>query len=69
MRYRPTKTGLPRLDLGSWEKGFADGFRGQAWWPGPKIEPLSYSAGYTEAQSERDSRAEALRPAHGHNNF
>jgi hypothetical protein len=54
----PTKTGLPRLDQTSWEKGFADGFRGQVWWPGPGTEPLSYSSGYTQAQSERAPKAE-----------
>jgi hypothetical protein len=50
------KTGLPRLDQASWDKGFADGFRGNVWWPGPGIEPLSYAAGYTEAQVERGTR-------------
>jgi hypothetical protein len=54
MRPLPTKTGLPRLDRASWEKGFSDGFRGLVWWPGAGIEPLSYSTGYTEAQAERD---------------
>jgi len=38
------------------DKGFADGFRGNLWWPGPGIEPLSYASGYTEAQVERDTR-------------
>jgi hypothetical protein len=50
----PTKTGLPRLDLPSWEKGFSDGFRGLEWWPGPGTESLSYASGYNEAQAERD---------------
>ena len=47
------KTGLPRLDRPSWDKGFADGFRGEVWWPGSGTEPLSYASGYTEAQTER----------------
>jgi hypothetical protein len=54
MRPLPTKTGLLRLDRASWEKGFSDGFRGLVWWPGARIEPLSYSSGYTEAQANRD---------------
>jgi hypothetical protein len=58
MRRLPTRTGLPRLDRASWEKGFADGFHGQVWWPGPGTEPLSYSSGYTEAQAEPDPNAE-----------
>jgi hypothetical protein len=58
MRPLPTRTGLPRLDLTSWEKGFADGFNGQVWWPGPGTEPLSYSSGYTEAQADPDPKAE-----------
>lgn len=53
----PSKTGLPRLDRASWEKGFEDGFRGHVWWPGPGTEPLSYASGYTEAQAELDRRA------------
>jgi hypothetical protein len=57
MRPLPTKTGLPRLDPTSWEKGFSDGFRGSVWWPGTGIEPLSYAAGYTEAQAGRDNTA------------
>ena len=61
MRAIAVNTGLPQFDRASWEKGFSDGFRGNVWWPGHGIEPLSYSAGYTEAQSERDSKAE-LRP-------
>jgi hypothetical protein len=28
------------------------------WWPGAGIEPLSYAAGYTEAQAERETGAE-----------
>jgi hypothetical protein len=43
------KTGLPRLDQPSWDKGFSDGFRGNVWWPGPGTEPLSYAAGYQES--------------------
>jgi hypothetical protein len=58
MKPLPTKTGLPHLDLPSWEKGYSDGFRGNVWWPGPGIEPLSYSAGYQEARAERDPGAE-----------
>jgi hypothetical protein len=58
MKPLPTRTGLPRLDRTSWEKGFADGFRGDVWWPGPGTEPLSYAAGYTEAQAEPDPKAE-----------
>jgi hypothetical protein len=54
MRPLPSKTGLPRLDHASWEKGFSDGFRGQVWWPGTGTEPLSYAVGYKEAQYERD---------------
>jgi hypothetical protein len=54
MRPLPTRTGLPRLDQASWDKGFADGFHGHVWWPGPGIEPLSYAVGYKEAQSEHD---------------
>jgi hypothetical protein len=50
------KTGLPSLDQPSWDKGFADGFRGNVWWPGPGTEPLSYASGYTEAQVERGTR-------------
>jgi len=61
MRSLPTRTGLPQLDRTSWEKGFADGFHGHVWWPGPGTEPLSYSSGYTEAQTEPDAKAE-LRP-------
>jgi hypothetical protein len=38
MRPTPTNTGLPHLDVASWEKGFADGFRGRVWWPGPGAE-------------------------------
>jgi hypothetical protein len=49
MKTLPTKTGLPHLDLASWEKGFSDGFRGNVWWPGPGTEPLSYTVGYQEA--------------------
>jgi hypothetical protein len=56
MRTLPTRTGLPQLDRASWEQGFADGFHGRVWWPGPGTEPLSYSAGYTEAQAESDAR-------------
>jgi hypothetical protein len=56
----PTKTGLPQLDRASWEKGFSDGFRGLVWWPGVGIEPLSYAAGYTEAQSQREPAAHDL---------
>jgi hypothetical protein len=58
----PTKTGLLRLDRPSWEKGFSDGFRDQVWWPGPGIEPLSYSSGYTEAQAERGRARAETRP-------
>jgi hypothetical protein len=54
----PTKTGLPQLDRLSWEKGFADGFRGNVWWPGQAIEPLSYAAGYSDAQAEVNLRGE-----------
>src|ERR1700730_14318549 len=50
--------GLPQFDRTSWDKGFADGFRGHVWWPGPGTEPLSYSSGYTEAQAERDATVE-----------
>jgi hypothetical protein len=57
---RPTKTGLPQLDRASWEKGFSDGFRGHVWWPGPGTEPLSYAAGYTEAQADRGATAESV---------
>jgi hypothetical protein len=57
MKPLPTNTGLPRLDLPSWEKGFSDGFHGRVWWPGPGIEPLSYASGYTQAQAE-DPRPE-----------
>jgi hypothetical protein len=49
MKPLPSKTGLPHLDLASWEKGFSDGFRGNVWWPGPGTEPLSYAVGYREA--------------------
>jgi hypothetical protein len=52
MRALDTKTGLPWLDRKSWEKGFSDGSRGQVWWPGPESEPLSYTAGYEEAQGK-----------------
>jgi hypothetical protein len=62
MRPLPTKTGLPRLDRASWEKGFSDGFRGLVWWPGAGIEPLSYSTGYTDAQAERDSHRQSSSP-------
>jgi hypothetical protein len=58
----PTNTGLPRIDRPSWEKGFADGFRGEVWWPGPGIEPLSYASGYTEAQAGRDTLEPSPRP-------
>jgi hypothetical protein len=58
MRPIRTKTGLPRLDRASWDKGFADGFHGHVWWPGAGTEPLSYAAGYTEAQAEREPGAE-----------
>jgi hypothetical protein len=58
----PTKTGLPRLDRPSWDKGFADGFHGNVWWPGPGTEPLSYASGYTEAQVERDTRRVERKP-------
>jgi hypothetical protein len=58
MKPLPTKTGLPHLDRVSWEKGFSDGFRGHVWWPGPGTEPLSYAAGYSEAQSEREPGAD-----------
>jgi hypothetical protein len=64
MKPLSTKTGLPRLDRASWEKGFSDGFRGLVWWPGAGIEPLSYAAGYTEAQSERKSSLGHDSPAH-----
>jgi membrane carboxypeptidase/penicillin-binding protein PbpC len=57
MRPLPTKTGLPRLDRDSWEKGFSDGFRGHVWWPGTGTEPLSYAAGYKEAQAGRDAQS------------
>jgi hypothetical protein len=40
------KTGLPQFDQASVNKGHSDNFRGLAWWPGPRIEPLSYAAGY-----------------------
>jgi hypothetical protein len=30
------------------------------WWPGVGIEPLSYAAGYTEAQSQREPAAHDL---------
>ena len=53
MRHLTTSIGLPRLDRASWNKGFADGFHGRVWWPGVGTEPLSYAAGYTEAQTER----------------
>jgi hypothetical protein len=53
MRPLPTKTGLPRLDRESWDKGFSDGFRGHKWWPGPGTEPLSYASGYTAALEPR----------------
>jgi hypothetical protein len=59
------KTGLPRLDQASWDKGFADGFRGNVWWPGPGTEPLSYASGYTEAQVERGTRRVVTAPARG----
>ena len=49
MKPLPSKTGLPHLDLASWEKGFSDGLRGNVWWPGPGTEPLSYTVGYREA--------------------
>ena len=58
MRAIPANTGLPQFDRASWEKGFADGFRGLVWWPGPGTEPLSYSSGYTEAQTARNLKAE-----------
>jgi hypothetical protein len=62
-RPRPTPdTDLPRLDRASLEKGFADGFRGEVWWPGQGIEPLSYSSGCTTAQAERDHPDAELRP-------
>jgi hypothetical protein len=54
MRPTPTNTGPPHLDVASWEKGFADGFRGRVWWPGPGAEPLSYASGYRQAQIEDD---------------
>jgi hypothetical protein len=56
----PTKSGLPGVDRASWEKGFSDGIRGHTWWPGPETEPLSYAAGYSEAQAQ--SEAGAKRP-------
>jgi hypothetical protein len=64
MQHLPAKTGLPRLDRASWEKGFSDGLRGHVWWPGAGIEPLSYAAGYTEAQSKRASSPGRDGPAH-----
>jgi hypothetical protein len=61
MKPLSAKTGLPRLDQASWDKGFADGFRGHVWWPGTGTEPLSYAAGYQEAESERnDARSTPL---------
>jgi hypothetical protein len=56
------KFGLPRLDQPSWDKGFADGFRGDVWWPGPGTEPLSYASGFTEAQVEQNTRRAEPRP-------
>jgi hypothetical protein len=38
--------------------GYLDGLRGNVWWPGPGIEPLSYAAGYADAQAERGIAAE-----------
>jgi len=64
MQHLPAKTGLPRLDRVSWEKGFSDGMRGHVWWPGTGIEPLSYAAGYTEAQSRQASSPVSDGPAH-----
>jgi hypothetical protein len=61
MKPLPLK-GLPRFDQASWDKGFADGFRGNVWWPGPGTEPLSYAAGCTEAQVERGTRKVERKP-------
>src|ERR1019366_9020896 len=49
MKSLPSKTGLPHLDLASWEKSFPDSSRGNVWRPGPGTEPLSYTVGYREA--------------------
>ena len=39
---------MPSCDI-SFDKGLSDGFRGHVWWPGPGIEPLSYTVGFQEA--------------------
>src|ERR1700676_1096806 len=68
MKRLPSKTGLPHLDLASWEKGFSDGSRGNVWWSGRGPEPLSYTAGYREAgvrnpRTEPDPGAEPRPPS------